>query len=111
MFFFNIVKNNKSEILPARLFPVCQICLFVQGGLETAGTPRMIRVVRNDPSFHSVYDDILVAIAQSAAEHRMFASRAFFKICGTVTTVQRTFRVNSNIGRRGAVPGCDTVLR
>lgn len=65
----------------------------------------------NDPSFHSVYDDILVSIHQSAAEHRMFASRAYLQIRGTVTNVQGVFRVNFNIGRRGAVPGCDTILR
>lgn len=105
------MKNNKSEILPARLFsclPATPICTGIRDGSYSACDKGS---KENDPSFHSVYDDILVATEQSAAEHRMFASRAFSRIRGTVTTVQRTFRVNFNTGRRGAVPGCDTILR
>lgn len=61
----------------------------------------------NDWSFHSVYNVVLIAMEQRAAN----IDFVFIQNCGSVIAVQQLFHVHFNKGRQGAVPVRNTVLR
>lgn len=44
--------------------------------------------MKDHPSFHSIYDAILVALEQRVAEHCMFAYKAVVQNQGAVISVQ-----------------------
>ena len=52
-----------------------------------------------------------VATAHWNVEHRVFAVEQFFRNSDSVVTVQRVFRRQLNVERRGAIPDRNTILR
>jgi hypothetical protein len=53
---------------------------------------------------------VSVAMAHCNVEHRVFVVEQFFRNSDSVVTVQRLFRRNLNVGRRGAISDRNTIL-
>jgi len=54
---------------------------------------------------------VTVAMERWSVQHRVFVVEQFFRNNDSVVTVQRIFRQYFRVGRHGAVPGRNTVLR
>lgn len=63
------------------------------------------------PPTNSSDNAVLVAMAPWTLEHRVFAVEQFFRNSDSVGTVQRLFRRQFNVERRGAIPDRNTILR
>ncbi|KAG8324338.1 hypothetical protein J6590_094807 [Homalodisca vitripennis] len=57
------------------------------------------------------YNAVSVAMEHWSVQHRVFVVEQFFRNNDSVVTVQRLFRQYFRVGRRGAVPDRNTVLR
>jgi transposase len=59
----------------------------------------------------SLLDAISIAMEPWTTEHRVFVFETFIETGSSVVLTQRKFRTHFNVGRHGAVPSRNTILK